>query len=287
MINKKTLVVTALTLLVSQQSFASEKMGFYAGGGYYSQFFNNTSKLAITNPTTGISKTAINDRNTDKTKGQSLGDYKPDYNPPFAANIKLGYTGEFGDNSYRAELEGMYSSVKVDNIGLGNSQMILSYEKSDAQSPGKNDMYAVAVDHDQIENISAIANVYHHWKSERFSFSPYAGVGVGVTRMKMFEKASIRPAYQLKFGLDYSITEDTNIHIGYRHFGAIGSDIKLKATKLVAETKPVGVGDQAQNITVHKFSDNKADVEEITIGNKLFSSHGVELGLTVHFATGA
>ena len=40
MMNKKTLAVTALALLLSQQSFASETEGFYFGGGYYGQYLN-------------------------------------------------------------------------------------------------------------------------------------------------------------------------------------------------------------------------------------------------------
>lgn len=286
MINKKTLAVTALALLLSQQSFASEKMGFYTGGGYNNQFSNKTSALKITNPTTGINNQTINDRDATKTASQSLDKYKPDYNPPFAANIKFGYAGEFGNNSYRAELEGMYSSVKVDNIGLGNSQMTLSYMKP-TRTANTHDIYAVVVDHDQIGNRSVMANIYHHWKNERFSFSPYAGVGIGLTKMKMFEQQSTRPAYQLKAGLDYSLTKDTNIHIGYRHFRAVGADIKLEAKKV--GTYVVNPGDASKN-TFTKYTDDdiKEDIkEDITIGNKLFSSHGLELGLTVHFASWA
>ncbi len=40
MMSKKTLAVTALALLLSQQSFASETEGFYFGGGYYGQYLN-------------------------------------------------------------------------------------------------------------------------------------------------------------------------------------------------------------------------------------------------------
>lgn len=283
MINKKTLAVTALALLLSQQSFASEKMGFYTGGGYHSQFSNKTSALKIIAPATGISDPTVNDRVAEKTAGQSFDKYKPDYNPPFAANVKFGYAGEFGNNSYRAELEGIYSSVKVDNIGLGNSQMVLSYNKPVAGQQNAYDMYTVVVDHDQIENRSVMANIYHHWKNERFSFSPYAGVGVGLTKIKMFEKQSTRPAYQFKAGLDYSLTKDTNIHIGYRHFRAVGADIKLGATKLGTY---VIDPDDSNNNTFAKYKGEDIK-EDITIGNKLFSSHGLELGLTVHFASGA
>ncbi|WP_225536635.1 P44/Msp2 family outer membrane protein [Wolbachia endosymbiont of Mansonella ozzardi] len=59
--------------------------------------------------------------------------------------------------------------------------------------------------------------------------SPYVGAGVGLTRIKIFGKASIRPAYQLKAGLDYSVNESVNMYVGYRHFGAFGTDHELKA----------------------------------------------------------
>ncbi len=193
MISKKTLAVTALALLLSQQSFASETEGFYFGSGYYGQFLNYTGELKAKigdTAATAANKVSINDRDAQKTEGQSLSKYKGDYNPPFAANVALGYTGELNGNSYRAELEGMYSSVKVDNIGLTRGQMTISYTEG-------SDKYRSIINHDQIENISVMANVYHHWKSDRFSFSPYVGVGVGATRMTMFEKSSIRPAGQL------------------------------------------------------------------------------------------
>ncbi|WP_410541849.1 P44/Msp2 family outer membrane protein [Wolbachia endosymbiont (group E) of Neria commutata] len=46
-------------------------------------------------------------------------------------------------------------------------------------------------------------NFYHDWKNDRFSFSPYVGAGVGLSRIKMFDSPSIRPAYQLKAGLNF------------------------------------------------------------------------------------
>ncbi|APR97777.1 P44/Msp2 family outer membrane protein [Wolbachia endosymbiont of Folsomia candida] len=276
MINKKTLAVTAFALLLSQQSFANETKGFYFGGGYHGQFFNNTSELKVKiagKDAAANNKLHINDRAASQTDGVLISQYKGDYNPPFAANVAIGYAGEFKNHSYRAELEGIYSSVKVDNIGLASSQMTIGYIKGDATN---NTKHGVVVNHDHIENASVMANVYHHWKNDRFSFSPYVGAGVGVTRMEMFEQSSIKPAYQLKAGLDYRMTEDTNIHIGYRHFGAVGADFKLTANKL-GETK---------SSTFAPYS-GTAVTEEINIGNKLFSTHGVEVGLTVHFSSGA
>ncbi|MGL5028623.1 MAG: P44/Msp2 family outer membrane protein, partial [Wolbachia pipientis] len=76
MISKKTLAVTALALLLSQQSFASETEGFYFGSGYYGQFFNGMGELKTS--TTDIKNLSINDRDAQNTKGQSLSEYKGD-----------------------------------------------------------------------------------------------------------------------------------------------------------------------------------------------------------------
>ncbi len=282
MISKKTLAVTALALLLSQQSFASETEGFYFGSGYYGQYLNYMGELKAKigdEDAADTNKVSINDRDAQNTKGLLLSEYKGDYKPPFAANVAFSYTGELGNNSYRAELEGMYSSVKVDNIGLTSSQMTISYIKNKTTPEEK---YGAIVNHDQIENISVMANVYHHWKSDRFSFSPYVGVGVGATRMTMFEKSSIRPAGQLKAGLDYRINEDVNMHIGYRGFGAIGSsEYKLDTLKWDpnAGNDKGGKGDFVEQIGNNQVS--------TTIQNGFFHTHGIEAGLTFHFASKA
>ncbi|UIP92776.1 P44/Msp2 family outer membrane protein [Wolbachia endosymbiont of Anopheles demeilloni] len=267
MMSKKTLAVTALVLLLSQQSFASETEGFYFGGGYYGQYLNfGKLKAKIEGKdATDANKVSVNDRGAQSTEGQLLNKYERDYNPPFAANVALGYTGELGNNSYRAELEGMYSSVKVDNVDLTSGQMTISYMKDGNQ-------YGSIINNDKIENISVMANVYHHWKSESFSFSPYVGIGVGATRMTMFEKSSIRPTGQLKAGFDYHINEDVNMHIGYRGFGVIGSsEYKPETLKLDAKAKKM---DKQTEVTT-------------AIQNSFFHTHGIEAGLTFHFVSKA
>ncbi|THA19604.1 P44/Msp2 family outer membrane protein [Wolbachia endosymbiont of Aedes aegypti] len=270
MMSKKTLAVTALALLLSQQSFASETEGFYFGGGYYGQYLNLGGLKAKIGgkDATDANKVSINDRNAQSTKGQLISKYKGDYNPPFAANVALGYTGELGNNSYRAELEGMYSSVKVDNVGLTSGQMTISYTEG-------SDQYGSIINHDKIENISVMANVYHYWKSDSFSFSPYVGIGVGGTRMTMFEESSMRPAGQLKAGFDYHINEDVNMHIGYRGFGVFGS----------SEYKPETLKWDAQAKKMDKQTGD--DKVTTTIQNGFFHTHGIEAGLTFHFASKA
>ncbi|MBC6686402.1 P44/Msp2 family outer membrane protein [Wolbachia pipientis] len=282
MISKKTLAVTAFALLLSQQSFASETEGFYFGSGYYGQYLNYMGELKAKigdKDAADTNKVSINDRDAQNTEGQLLSKYKGYYNPPFAANVALGYTGELGSNSYRVELEGMYSSVKVDNIGLTSSQITVSYLKENGNDSNKGTyLYGAAVSHDQIENISVMANVYHHWKSDRFSFSPYIGIGIGATRMTMFEKPSIRPAGQLKAGFDYRINEDVNMHIGYRGFGVMGNNFIFQAMQ-----KAVKKADGTSSI----IDEKDALKEDINVGNQLFHTHGIEAGLTFHFASKA
>lgn len=267
MMSKKTLAVTALALLLSQQSFASETEGFYFGTRYYGQYLNlGGLKAKIRGKdATDANKVSINDRNAKNTEGQLLNKYKADYTPPFAANVAFGYTGELGYNSYRAELEGMYSSVKVDNVGLIRGQMTISYTEGGNQ-------YGSIINHDKIENISVMANVYHYWKNDSFSFSPYVGIGVGGTKMTMFEKSSIRPAGQLKAGFDYHINEDVNMHIGYRGFGVIGSS-EYKPKTLKFDTQTQKMVEQAEVTTA--------------IQNSFFHTHGIEAGLTFHFSSKA
>jgi opacity protein-like surface antigen len=118
-------------------------------------------------------------------------------------------------------------------------------------------------------------------------YSPYVGAGVGATRMKMFGAASIRPAYQLRAGLDYSINENVNMHVGYRHFGVIGGDFKLNTDAL--NEKVVNASGQEENKAFNKRENfNLAGGKEkdsINIGSGLFATHGIEAGLTFHFAS--
>ncbi|MHC3897962.1 UNVERIFIED_CONTAM: P44/Msp2 family outer membrane protein [Wolbachia endosymbiont of Nasonia longicornis] len=294
MMNKKTLAVTALALLLSQQSFASETEGFYFGGGYYGQYLN-LGKLKAKiggKDATDDNRVSINDIDAQRTEGQLISKYKGDYNPPFAANVTFGYTGELGNNSYRAELEGMYSSVKVDNVGLSSNQVTVSYLKDVDESANKKTyMYKTVINHDQVENASVMANVYHYWKSDSFSFSPYVGVGVGATRMTMFEKSSIRPAGQLKAGFDYRINEDVNMHIGYRGFGVLGSNVDFEAEVLGEMKAKQQANPDGKKILElkkgQKPSDQKLHKESISIGNQVFHTHGIEAGLTFHFASKA
>lgn len=176
----------------------------------------------------------------------------------------------------------MHSSVKADNVGLEGNQMSVSYLKDIGTGSYKRTyVYTAEVDNDQIDNTSVMANAYCHLKNDSFSFSPYVGAVVGLTRMKIFGEASIRPAYQLKNGLDYSINESVNMHVGYRHFGAFGKDHKLKAEELGQVKKESGK--DVLDKSAHSKSGDEKITENIKIGSGLFATHGLEAGLTFHF----
>ncbi|MDR2548274.1 MAG: hypothetical protein LBC34_02105 [Rickettsiales bacterium] len=136
MSNKKTLAVTAFALLLSQQSFTSETEGFYFGSGYYGQFFNSMGSLKV--KTKDITNASIKDGNHFGTKGQLLKKYQSNYSPLFAANMAFGYEGELGNNSYRAELEGMYSSIKVDNTDLEGNRVNVMCQREFEIEEGQN-----------------------------------------------------------------------------------------------------------------------------------------------------
>lgn len=277
MIKALSISVTAITLLLSQQSLAE---GFYIGGKYHGQFLNNTGSLKVTSSSgKDITVANINDRVGEKTEGQSISDYKPNYNPPLSASIVLGGVKQLEQHECRFELEGMYSRVKVGNIGLINGPITVMYNMKDKDGQdGKDATYSMIANHNQIENSSIMANVYHHWKNDQFSFSPYVGVGIGGTRIKMFEKTSIRPAYQLKAGLNYQITKDTDIYIGYRHFGVIGGNFDEFATSKKTEV-PAKDG-RPKTVVFEK--DNSITTN---LKNSFFGTHGVEVGMTVRFAS--
>ncbi len=84
------------------------------------------------------------------------------YSPLFAANMAFGYS----INSYRVELEGIYSVITANNCGFE-----FNGRTSWKIGPVK-----------KIKSESLIANVYYHWRSDRFSSSLYVGTGIGATK---------------------------------------------------------------------------------------------------------
>lgn len=124
----KALSLTVLALLLSQQSLAQ---GFYLGGKYHGQLLNDTGSLEIrdlSGNNIGVAK--MNDRLAQRTEGQVINEYKANYNPPFSASLAFGCAKQLKKHEYRIELEGIYSQIKVNNIGLTNGPIVLTYVNS-------------------------------------------------------------------------------------------------------------------------------------------------------------
>lgn len=257
----KKALITALVLLLSQQSLAQ---GFYLVGKYHYQFFDNRS-LEVKNSSGS------------NTEGQKISDYKLHCESPFSVSIALGYAEQGEKNEYRFEMEGIYSQVKVNHNNL-SGLLAVYYNKAagnksgDTNNPIEKNGYELEISNAQydIENSSTVANVYYYWKNDQFSFAPYIGAGIGGTRMEMFGEALIRPAYQLRVGLNYRMTEGADIHMGYRHFGVVGGTLELTADKLK-------IGAEKE--------EREGKKESLQIASKLFATHGLEFGITVHFAS--
>jgi hypothetical protein len=277
--NKKILVIFAL--LISPYSDACEKHGFYVKGGYYGQLINTISTLKIKEGknNTIIDNVKIRNRTIQNIQDQPASKYQPSYIPTFATSIAFGYTNQSGDIGYKVELEGMYSLVRTNNIDLYNGPLILIRPDKDKMEETKegSKYYGVTISNNRIEDISVIANGYYFWKTKNFSFSPYIGFGIGGTRIKVYEKPSIRPAYQIKAGLNYRITRDTDLYIGYKHFGVIGHHGNYETYCCEAVTSTVS-SEYKINILKHK---DKAD-HHTTLSHDFFGTHGVEIGINIH-----
>ncbi|MDR2548382.1 MAG: P44/Msp2 family outer membrane protein [Rickettsiales bacterium] len=160
------------------------------------------------------------------------------YNPLSAANMAFGYS----INSYRVELEGIYSVMTANNRGF----------EYDGRTSWKTEPVK------KIKSESLIANVYYHWRSDRFSSSLYVGTGIGATNMKVLDEPSIWLAYQLKAGIDYHMHKYVSMRIGYRYFGA---------TTISEVVTPSPISES-------NFSCNGA-----------LSTRGVEVGIIFNFAS--
>lgn len=266
MINKK---VLAVALLLSQQSFAGS---FYAQGGYKGEFFNHDGSIKITGLKDNQDSNSFT-VNSNTEKGIAFSKYNANHNSPFAASVAVGYKGLFPGS--KTELELTYSRVKANNVSLADGPISVHYK--DKSSSANLPIYKIDLNNDQITNISGMVNTYYQWDNDRFSFSPYVGAGVGLTRIEMYEKASIGLAYQLKAGVNYRMTEDTDVYVGYRHFGVMNGtsgefDVYQRSANQGSDkaTKPYNIVKNSDKLKVE---------------NSYFGTHGIEVGMTVHFAT--
>ncbi|VVC35027.1 Outer membrane protein/outer membrane enzyme PagP, beta-barrel,Surface antigen msp4 [Cinara cedri] len=187
----------------------------------------------------------------------SLADYKPHYHSVLSAGIALGYQVE---SLGKGELELRRSQVKVDNIGLTEGPIFISYKVKDQQES----MKISEVNNDRIESTSIMANMYYHSHNGRFSFSPYVGVGLGATQTKMFEVESVDPAYQIKAGFSHNVSNSVSMQLGYSYFGVIGNMFKLSNVK---------------SMLCKKNQCSKSFIDNLTLHSDFLGMHGIELSL--------
>ncbi len=270
-------ILAMLILFTFSYSYACERQGLYLRGGYYGQFINTMSTLKVEgNKNDAIDNVEIRNKTIQNMGCHSADEYQSSYIPTFASGIALGYIKQSVHNGYKVELEGMYSLIRAHNINLYNGPLVLLYS-NDAKSHSSDSLYyGATISNNCIENASIIANFYYFWKPKSFSFSPYIGWGIGGTKIKVYEKPSIRPAYQIKAGLNYRITRDTDLYIGYKHFGVIGSHGDFEVySRTVTSNRP----DTSIIIPEPK---QKTD-DNITLSHNFFGTHGVEIGMSIHF----
>ncbi len=270
--------VILILLTFSSSSYACKRQGLYAKHGYYGQFFNTLNALDVKGDKNNtIDNVEIRNQTIQNMGYQPANEYQPSYIPTFASDIAFGYMKQSVHSGYKFELEGIYSLVRAHNINLYNGPLVLLYSDSDNAKSygGDSQYYGAIISNNRIENISIITNFYYFWKTQNFSFSPYIGLGIGGTRIKVYEKSSIKPAYQIKVGLNYCITKDTDLYIGYKHFGVIGSHGNFEVYY-----RPTDNSTSGSNVLIPRLK-QKAD-NHITLSHSFFSTHGIEMGISIH-----
>ncbi|MBV0899285.1 MAG: P44/Msp2 family outer membrane protein [Wolbachia endosymbiont of Fragariocoptes setiger] len=215
----------AIVTLLSHSSFGHE---FYLRGGYYGELKNQDS-LKIKHDVK-IFKKPSSDQ----------------YSPKFSGGFALGYQG---NSKNRFELELLYSQIKKRNNTKDNNYICLGKKEN-----------RISVNDAKIENTAFMINSYYQTTS-----LPYFGAGIGFSKIKIFERDSVRPAYQLKAGVNHNINSNMSMYLGYRHFGVIGGkfgefDLYYKKGEIL-KTK------------------------SSSVENGFFGTHGIEIGISVKFIT--
>lgn len=251
-INKKLLLV--FFLLLSKHSFAS---GLYLKGGYNGEFSYHVSPLQIKES----EYVTIDDNNRNI---MNLVDYNPNYHSVLSANVAIGYQGE---SLGKGELELRSSQIKVDNVGLMEGPIFISFKLKGQQEQ----MKRTELNNDRIESKSIMANVYYQQDNGFFSFYPYVGVGLGVTQTKMFGEESVDSAYQLKVGLSHQVSNSVSIHIGYSYFSIVGNIFKLSNVKFMQYDRK-------------GRTCSKSYIDNLTIYSDFSSIHGIELSMTTYLS---
>ncbi len=233
--------------------------------------------------------------------------YSPKYVPGFAGSAAIGYLFK----NMRVELEGLYSQTNLydEDYSDKNKARYIELRRNDDVSAGANNSVSAGtkcespwrsgkVDINIVEqcvkaqfaaafkmrnegfnNLAGMINVYHDFNTEEIPFTPYIGVGAGVTKVKFLGKTRYALAYQAKLGVNYPLTTQIQAFAGLRYFGILDNQFKdiVPGIKILAGEKypPASGGSEV---------DETARVESTTatITNR-FGIYGLEFGLVYHF----
>ncbi|MDR2832035.1 MAG: P44/Msp2 family outer membrane protein [Rickettsiales bacterium] len=143
-------------------------------------------------------------------------------------------------------------------------------------------MAAFKMKNEGFNNLAGMINVYHDFNIAEMPFTPYVGVGAGVTKVKFLGKTRYAFAYQAKLGVNYQLTTQTQAFAGLRYFGILGNQFKnivpgIKIPVGEEGKRPkAGGGDEDFNETA------RVESTTATITNR-FSIYGLEFGLVYYF----
>ncbi|VVC42857.1 Outer membrane protein/outer membrane enzyme PagP, beta-barrel,Surface antigen msp4 [Cinara cedri] len=195
----------------------------------------------------------------------NLVDYNPNYHSVLSANVAIGYQGE---SLGKGELELRSSQIKVDNVGLMEGPIFISFKLKGQQEQ----MKRTELNNDRIESKSIMANVYYQQDNGFFSFYPYVGVGLGVTQTKMFGEESVDSAYQLKVGLSHQFKGyNMTTHFKFLKAGDNGSFVNANKGDTIARI-------QYNDSTKHQYTLDLTEGKINQLKYAMLDDHGNVIG---------
>ncbi len=145
---------------------------------------------------------------------------------------------------------------------------------------------AFKIKNKDFNNRAMLMNVYYDLSINQY-LAPYISGGLGFTKAKFLGKSSYAPAYQLKLGAQYALTEKAQIFASLRYFGIFNDEFSgiLPTTKI-----PAGDAGALNNIIVNgQFHRNynynyttRVESTTATVTHR-FGIYGLEVGMVYHF----
>ncbi len=195
--------------------------------------------------------------------------YSPKYVPGFAGSAAIGYLLK----NMRVELEGLYSQTNLydEDYSDKNKARYIELRRNDGMSAGaacnspwrsgKVDIHiqencgaeanfraAFKMKNEGFNNLAGMINMYHDFNIAEIPFTPYVGIGAGVTKVKFLGKTRYALAYQAKLGVNYQLTAQTQAFAGLRYFGILDNQFKdiVPGIKILAGEKYTPAGENSR-----------------------------------------